>query len=278
MNRHDERTTPVGALLSKGVETERAVRSEDRTPEPSLGEWIQAYWFFRWSLPDGVSIPVDVVPNNCPSIVFQNENKESGDRSKIIGPRRAFYRYCIDGTGGMIGIRFEPGGLFDFTQRPLSEIVDSVDRIESLFGESATDLVERLLLTSDIEAQVELLNQALLERAPARMSAEARRAKELYRTIETDVSVARVSDLVEQSRMSERTMQRLFDRYIGCSPKQVIRVVRFQEVLKLLRSGTAIDWAACAARLGYFDQAHFINDFKAITGTTPGDFALKTQG
>jgi AraC-like DNA-binding protein len=72
--------------------------------------------------------------------------------------------------------------------------------------------------------------------------------------------------------MSVRGVQRLFSQYVGVSPKWVIRRYRLHELLERIHSGQALDWAQLALDLGYFDQAHLINDFKTITGYTPTEY------
>jgi AraC-like DNA-binding protein len=69
-----------------------------------------------------------------------------------------------------------------------------------------------------------------------------------------------------------RSLQRLFSRYVGVSPKWVIRRYRLHELLEQMHSGRHLDWAQVAIDLGYFDQAHLINDFKSITGYAPTEY------
>jgi AraC-like DNA-binding protein len=72
--------------------------------------------------------------------------------------------------------------------------------------------------------------------------------------------------------MKERTLQRLFDRYVGASARWVIKRYRVYEALESMRPGAPIEWAALAQDLGYFDQAHFINDFKKLVGCLPSEY------
>ncbi|WP_339329315.1 helix-turn-helix domain-containing protein [Cohnella caldifontis] len=65
----------------------------------------------------------------------------------------------------------------------------------------------------------------------------------------------------------------MFSRYVGVSPKWVIRRFRLQEAAELIDKDGASDWAALSAKLGYYDQAHFIKDFKAVTGRSPEAYA-----
>ncbi len=64
----------------------------------------------------------------------------------------------------------------------------------------------------------------------------------------------------------------MFNRYVGVSPKWVIRRYRLHEAADRLANGEAVDWPNIALDLGYFDQAHFVKDFKAIVGTPPAKY------
>jgi AraC-like DNA-binding protein len=94
-------------------------------------------------------------------------------------------------------------------------------------------------------------------------------------TIVSDRNVTRVHHLVSRFDTSERSLQRLFQRYVGASPRWVIKRYRAYEALDHLNSPHAQRLAAVAQKLGYFDQAHFTNDFKKKVGRAPCEY---TQG
>jgi AraC-like DNA-binding protein len=84
-----------------------------------------------------------------------------------------------------------------------------------------------------------------------------------------------VSDLACAAGVSPRQLERLFRDRVGIPPKLFLRIVRFQEVLRATRTGAPdAGWAAFASEHGFYDQAHFINDFKAFLGRTPGDWNI----
>ena len=73
--------------------------------------------------------------------------------------------------------------------------------------------------------------------------------------------------------MSLRALQRLFNDAVGVGPKWVINRYRMHEAVARVQAGQPVSWAALAQDLGYFDQAHFIADFRKLVGRTPGDYA-----
>lgn len=93
--------------------------------------------------------------------------------------------------------------------------------------------------------------------------------------IAADREITRVADVAGRLHLNKRTLQRLFYRYVGVGPKWVIRRYRLHEAAHRLADGEAVDWPEMALDLGYFDQAHFIKDFKAIVGMPPAEYARK---
>jgi transcriptional regulator GlxA family with amidase domain len=83
----------------------------------------------------------------------------------------------------------------------------------------------------------------------------------------------RVGDLASHLDLSARQIERVFRDEVGISPKLFLRIVRFQEVLGAIRGGAGeTGWAEVAAAHGFYDQAHFIRDFKTFAGRPPGSW------
>ncbi|MED4899586.1 helix-turn-helix domain-containing protein, partial [Brevibacillus porteri] len=95
---------------------------------------------------------------------------------------------------------------------------------------------------------------------------------EIVRMIQADRSVLKVEDAVQLTGMNMRTMQRLFDRYVGVSPKSVIQRYRLHEAAEQIDQGTVQDWLDLSTSLGYYDHSHFIRDFRAIVGVAPNEY------
>jgi AraC-like DNA-binding protein len=95
---------------------------------------------------------------------------------------------------------------------------------------------------------------------------------EIFRLILRDPSLLRVEQLAERLGRSPRALQRLFREYVGVTPKWVLQRLRLHEAAERMMDGAG-DWAALALDLGYFDQAHFINDFRRVVGRSPGEYA-----
>ncbi len=200
-------------------------------------------------------------------------------RAEIMGVVRSAYRTRIEDVGCVVGVRFRPGGFYPFVQRPVAEWTDRVAPADDALGMVssggwARELCDAVLECSgDASAHTSIiaahLDAFLGARLPAR-DANADVVAELVALIAANAELRRVSDLVQASGRSERTLHRLNGRHVGASPSWVIRRYRLQEAARRLTAQPPDDVRAVAWELGHADQAHFIRDFRATIGVSPG--------
>ncbi|NNC45774.1 MAG: AraC family transcriptional regulator, partial [Winogradskyella sp.] len=86
-----------------------------------------------------------------------------------------------------------------------------------------------------------------------------------------------IKDLPSRLCISKRQLEREFKEKIGISPKHYLRITRINEVIRLLNEKQVFDLTSITYHCGYFDQSHFIKDFKRITGQKPTIF-IKERG
>ncbi|GAP70814.1 AraC-type DNA-binding domain and AraC-containing protein [Bacteroidales bacterium 6E] len=94
----------------------------------------------------------------------------------------------------------------------------------------------------------------------------------IYEKIVHTGSFSSLHDILKSYRISERTIQRNFRQRVGVSPKKLIRIMRINALWNKIKDDKPIDYQDLVYLGNYFDQAHFIKDFKAITGETPDKF------
>ena len=105
----------------------------------------------------------------------------------------------------------------------------------------------------------------------------ATRVSEIVYAVGKEKAILKVQDLVDRYEMDKRTLQRLFARYVGVSPKWVVQRYRLHEAAEQLAASATISQSELALSLGYSDQAHFVRDFKSIVGVSPAVYALKSK-
>jgi AraC-like DNA-binding protein len=94
----------------------------------------------------------------------------------------------------------------------------------------------------------------------------------------TDREIVSVATLARRAAVNERTLQHMFQHYVGVGPKWVIRLYRLVEAAGRATAEEPPNWTAVAHELGYADQAHFTNDFRRIVGRAPSDYARQVRG
>ena len=263
-------TSEYGVL---GVRTES--RSEvvphsftlDRYPPAAgLAELVERYWVVSWELPPGREASITLLPHPCVNVVLDR------GRLTVSGVGRDRFTYAYQGVGGVFGIKFRPGGFLPFLGGPLSDITDAVLPAEQLWGPPATALAERMTDATGLDHRVALVEAFLRERWPE-PDPQVAFVQRIVAALLHDRTIARVEDVTEMFGVNPRTLQRLFQRYVGVSPKWVLRRYRLHEAAAVLARERDRPWAEVAAELGYFDQSHFIRDFTAAIGMTPGAYA-----
>ena len=93
-----------------------------------------------------------------------------------------------------------------------------------------------------------------------------------------DPTIVSVDQVSQRWGIAKRTLQRSFSEYVGTTPKWVINRYRLHEALERLHSGAELDWAQLTVDLGYFDQSHFIRDFRAVVGRSPAQYKREMSG
>ena len=251
-------------------------------PPPPLSDFVELFWLYEGStpthtkerkLPDGsMGIVINLREDRFRTYDRQDPNKCETFRGCLVsGVQSEFIVIDTANQASIMGVHFKPGGGFPFFGMPASELYDVQVPLDALWGAAAAELREQLLGAETPEARFVILERYLLARATplVRRPAVSFALKEFqgpsqHRTI---------SDLTEQIGLSPRRFIQLFSEEVGLTPKLFCRVRRFQQVLRSLKSGTTdvrqVDWADIASSCGYFDQAHFIRDFRAFSGLNP---------
>jgi AraC-like DNA-binding protein len=234
--------------------------------DPDLAHVVDRHWIVTWDLRDRPPYDAETLP-------FPNVHMaiEAG-RSAVHGvSTRRFVRH-LEGKGRVVGTKFRPGGFFPFVGFPIANLRERVVPLSDLFGAEGAQLADDVLRAGDEVEQCALVSAFLRRRLPPRDD-NTERAAQVVGLAEADPSICSVADLSARAGISPRALQRLFERYVGVSPKWTIRRFRIHEAVDRVSRGTDVDWAAMAVELGYFDQAHFVNDFTAQVGRSPATYA-----
>ncbi|HEY0661878.1 MAG TPA: helix-turn-helix domain-containing protein [Lysobacter sp.] len=235
-------------------------------PAPALAGVVQHFWIVRWDLRGAAPQARETLPHPNVHLVLDP------GRTRIHGIHSGRFTRVLEGEGGVFGVKFRPGGFRPFLGRSVSTLRDRSLPLHDVFGAMADSLEADVFAQHDDDRMIAVAERFLLACLPPK-DPDAERAGQIVDGIADDRSVTSVEQLLERWRASKRSLQRLFNEYVGVGPKWVINRYRMHEAIERLAEGEPLDWARLALELGYFDQAHFIRDFKALVGRPPAEYA-----
>src|SRR5690349_19880361 len=169
------------------------------------------------------------------------------------------------------GVHFKPDGTYPFLQMPLSELNGQVVPLDAIWGDDAGRIRERLSEAPSVEAGFARLEQLLLARltdAPHGL----RVVKYAVTVLSRFQGALSIRDLSDQIGISQNHLGNQFKRFVGIPPKEVARLFRFANALRLIQTSQGIDLTQIAHQSRFYDQSHFNKDFVNFTGHTPGEY------
>jgi AraC-like DNA-binding protein len=227
------------------------------------------------------------MPNGEPSIVFSLRDDpiriydaedlrrySSYGHAVMSGARTNCFVIDTIQEDRVFGIQFQPGGAFPFSRLPASETANRSVSLECLWPGAGNELRERLLAAPTIDAMFLLAERYLFAKLvkPLELHPAVTFAREQFCQRPHEISVASV---LGQVGLSQRRFIEVFHEQVGLTPKAFCRVRRFQRLLEKVHHAREVDWIDVALECGYYDQAHFIHDFREFSGLAPTQYLAR---
>jgi AraC-like DNA-binding protein len=235
-------------------------------PQPPLSAHVEMLWLFDGYAPAHGKAQERVLPTGTVELVIDLKAGHTGDAGVICGAHSEFFVLDAAAQEAVIGVHFRPGGAHPFMAMPSSELANTHVSLEDVWGTAARTLRQRLLDERVPQRKLELLEAALLEKLNRSAHPAVTYALRAFADPDQIVSIA---DVTGRIGMSPRRFIQVFNDQVGLTPKLYCRIQRFQAVLKALQGVEIVDWTEVALAAGYYDQAHFIRDFKSFCGLSP---------
>lgn len=234
-------------------------------PGPRVSAFVRNFWALRIHTDARVPKPLRIVPDGCIDIVFGRAGPTDDYKGRVAGMMTRPIIEELSGHVDFLGVRFAPGGFGHFFTVPPGELTDQVVPLESLSTSLATAM--RLSDADSIREQLALLEADLVQRLrPGRDDSALARILATIRANKGDVAI---TQLARAAGWSPRHLRRAFRDSVGVGPKVFCRIVRFKHALRALRGSRRPDFLRICLDAGYYDQAHFIHDFRSFYGSTP---------
>lgn len=227
-------------------------------------------------LPDGnTELIIDLTER--PQHIYDNETLQEIQicRDAWVSGVRTRPITIPSGNGSrMLVVAFKKGKAFPFYPFPMGELTDIVIDADLVFGRRFRDLREQLLAANSIERLFELVEGFLLRQAGDSICEElsTRCIDYALWSILHKPTLRRLTQLSDEIGYSQKHFIDLFRGQVGVSPKQYLKIIRFQKAIAAIENNEIIQWSQIALQGGYYDQAHFIRDFKHFSGFTPNEY------
>lgn len=252
-------------------------------PAAELRPYIENYWFVSHAPGDEVELRVDVFVDARADLVFNLEAPYrrvvvGGQTSEIAGStldaqRLVPIRIEQRGLVTIVGVRFRLGGLAPFTRESLDRWSGSTPPPTAVLGSDAGDLERALRRSTELQGSTDMQASAAMLDAfflgACHLGDAERSFERALATLVTSGGSASLAELAAAAAVSERQVQRLFASRLGFPPRTVARVVRFQDALRRLMTDPGVPLGDVASAAGYYDQAHFVREFREFTGGVP---------
>ena len=251
-------------------------------PPESLSSLIDCYWVVENE--DLTIEQQKIIPDGYPEIIFHygdvyrvniSGTWEIQSRKLLAGQIRNHFLLENTGTSGMLGIKLKPDALTKLFDFPMSTITEKVVNLEDVLKQEFESISEKMVSDIPYAEKVTILNTFFESYIREPGENELLISKALQ-WVFSENGLLSVTELAEKAEVYERKLERLFQKYVGLSPKFYSRIIRFNYIFRLVQD-KKMSWGEVAQYSGFYDQSHFISNFQEFTGEDPSKYFFEDE-
>ena len=249
-------------------------------PSSLLSQYVKYYWILQT---DGsVNRNIQTIPSGCIHLVFHRgcdlffSNGEKQPKNFIRGQLSTPDTLLFSGNIDMIAVIFHPLGIIPFLCHSASELYNHYIDIEE-FGDINLINLERFIVNEEnVSTCIQEIEKYLIYRLKGTIDHNYNRVLHSIQSIKNETQL-NVSGLADDACLGYRHFKRIFTQYAGASPKEFIKIIRFQKVLYTLQNNPTLDITKVAYICGYYDHSHLVKDFRSFSGCSPTKYLLSRK-
>jgi AraC-like DNA-binding protein len=258
------------------------VKYHEYTPHQLLEDTVKCFWIHEGTYPS--ESKQDITPDGCVELIFNfgspyrlltTDPPTALPPAIIVGFQNKTLPILLHGTVQVVAARLFAWGAMAVLQDNVDTLTNEVTALSANWDALIKSLKSRIAL-GQYEQAAKALEEFLLQRAILRKY-DLQLIQSAARMLHHTRGECRIADLADYCQVSVRQLERGFRRVIGTSPKVFARTVRFEQAQRRLMFDPDADLTQLAQECGYFDQAHFIKDFKEFAGKTPSEHARQMR-
>ena len=270
----------------------KKTRTQALLPPVMLRPFIRKYLIYENREGQRIDRPLRVLPNGSAEMFLHLK----GCRVYVMGKQGSQSMSCF--TAGIfdlnnplqvdfyspsrifkgISITFTPRGVSRLLGIDMSSLTNKILKLDDVLGLSTGQLMEKMENDTSDDQRICSLNSFFRQRLH---NGEQREAKEIHQIIEglsTRSRPVRIDELAGHTHHSYKSLYRMFLNHMGLCPKMYLRIIRFNRACGILNRHPEISWAELIHQCGYYDQSHFIKEFRSIMKESPHHFLRTTGG
>ena len=250
-------------------------------PSNILAPYIKRYWAMENVLDKDETCIQRITPTGLPELILYftppplivNSNKSLSDNVALYGHQNDFYDLKLTGNLSVFSIVFQPHGIMQFFKFPLYEICNQNVPLKFLIGQIGSDLEEKMSEVTSFSQRVGIVETCLLKLLQSNNADfEFRRINRVVELIKMTKGNINVNRMASEACLCRKQFERVFARDIGVSPKQYLKIIRFQFAIFQKQQNPNMNLDELSFISGYYDKSHFTNDFKSLSGLTPKQY------
>lgn len=210
-------------------------------------------------------------------MVFPNRRLEMNTHSYFFGQPMA-HRLSLSNPQGVdiLGVKLKPAAIYMLTAVDMDNLVDDIVALEDIWPKTeVNELCETLYGCWEVQSMVDTLERFFLRKLKQHESLTKDHRISLSAHGMETLRWKSVNDIKEFACFSQRSLERHFKQRMGMSPKTYLRICRFNAIKKRIDQNPGCSWQELAFNHGYYDQSHFIKEFKRFAGKTPREYVAQ---
>ncbi|MCW9705495.1 helix-turn-helix domain-containing protein [Fodinibius salsisoli] len=246
-------------------------------PPDHLSTYVRFFWILESNGPYVHRQLADI----SPELIFHYKGKfdkigpegarTPSFRSGIHGQSNTISRFTIDREFGIFGVYLYPYAIPPLLQMESTEIIGRMPDLSTLWSKEGSLLEEQMCTAADNQQRLQIITDFLSQKLLNRENNHPAIFNSVQYILKTK-GILTVETLASKCGLSQRQFGRLFKQYTGFTPKLFSRITRFHAATKRYENGYNQSLTEVALDCGYYDQSHFIQDFKTFAGCLPSVF------
>ncbi len=242
-----------------------------KDPSAQLSRFIECFWLMD-SEGDADVVTQKIIPDGYPELIFHY-----GDPYKInisgewvvqssqlmAGQIRRFFYLKNTGVSGMIGVKLQPAALHILYDLDMSRLQGMV--VDFM------DFLPKMEMINPAKENFDQFCNRIEDQFLSRVNSTESSVEKVIKLMQEKHGILDVGELSTQVGYNKRTLERLFKKQVGLSPKLYSRIVRLSYIFECVKEED-YSWASIAYQAGFTDQSHLIKNFKEFTGEDPSKY------